>query len=54
MEWVGWKEGPGLETGGLLHLGGDPRAPEGEKWALEGIDRGLGAGDEDEDSTIRE
>ena len=35
VEWVGWVEGLGLETGSLLHLGGDSGAPEGEKWALE-------------------
>ena len=35
VEWVGWKERLGLETGSLLHLRGDSGGPEGAKWALE-------------------
>src|SRR5882724_8895541 len=35
LEWVGWKERPGLETGSLIRLGRDPGAPKGAKWAFE-------------------
>jgi len=49
--WVGWEEGPELETGSLLCPGGDPGAPKGEKWAAEkdsqGSDGGLGTGNEE-------
>ena len=59
LEWVRWEEGSGLETGGLLHPGGDPGAPKGAKWAAEKdsprFNGGLGTGNEEaEDSTIRE
>jgi len=58
VDWVGRQ--PGLEAGGLSCLGGDPRNFEGAEWLLkriaQGLDRGLGAGSEEEveDSTIRE
>ena len=43
---------------GFLHLGGNPGAPKGEEWILEKdcpeFGWGLGAGQEDEDSTMRE
>ena len=36
LSGVGWVEGKlGLETGSLLHLGGDQGAPKGAEWALE-------------------
>jgi len=59
LEWVGWKKGPGLETGSFLCPGRDPGAPKGAKWLLrrmaQGQMGGLGTGNEEaEDSTIRE
>jgi len=59
VEWARWEEGPGLETGGLLRLGGYQGAPKGANGYLQRIARGLDRGsrassEEAEDSTIRE